>query len=633
MSTERFAENLEVKPWETLDKPVSHYLALLEDLIDPEHQAAVEERQLKAWKHEPIDHLPVILQLRDDVGHKTYGVSDWPFFKWGDMYENWDWMLLNELGPCYDSARIKDDRVFTARPNLGQVPIPALFGCSFTYYKDSHFDTMPWVEKIEDEKELFALLDRGLPDLNGGETDTIRQIVQRWRELLKPFPKLTRFVHVTAIDNQGPFNLGFHLRGQNLYTDVVNNPEMVHKLMDLITETYIEHTKFVKEDILQEPMKEGYYWGYRMHGGVRIVDDNSILLGSEMYKEFVHPYNIRAAEPFNGGMFHFCGLGDHVINDILSNPYNHAVNFGNPEMQDLGRLWPLFEEKKISVLWDTTLAQELLDTIKTGIVIKEAVPSIDEAKRRLELYHKNKAGATEEGELKLSVNHKRVALPPNLPDVLAELAEAILEGEEEDAYALTEEAVEEGLAPQEILNKGMISAMAIVGDRFGRGEIFVPEMLIAARAMKEGLKILRPLLTETGVEMAGKCVLATVKGDIHDIGKNLVGMMLEGAGFEVIDLGVNVDAKKIVDTALEHDAKVIGLSALLTTTMPYMKTVIREVRDRQLQDRIKVMVGGAPLSARYAEKIEADGYGENAQVAATLAKGFLEEVEVGVGVH
>jgi 5-methyltetrahydrofolate--homocysteine methyltransferase len=165
--------------------------------------------------------------------------------------------------------------------------------------------------------------------------------------------------------------------------------------------------------------------------------------------------------------------------------------------------------------------------------------------------------------------------------------------------------------------------MDVVGQDFGAGILFVPEVLMAAKAMKAGMELLRPLLTQTGASKLGTAVIGTVKGDIHDIGKNLVAMMWEGAGIEVINLGINTDVDKFIDALEKHDADILGMSALLTTTMPYMKVVIDELKNRGLRDKYIVLVGGAPLNATFAEEIEADAYCQDAAVAVETAKRFL----------
>jgi len=206
---------------------------------------------------------------------------------------------------------------------------------------------------------------------------------------------------------------------------------------------------------------------------------------------------------------------------------------------------------------------------------------------------------------------------------LKEVAENLIQGKADKVKELTQKAVDEGQDVSKILNEGLLAGMSVVGDKFKKNEFYVPEVLIAARAMKAGMEIIRPLLTEKGVKGAGKVVLGTVRGDLHDIGKNLVGMMLEGAGFEVIDLGVDVSPEKFVEAAREKGADIIGLSALLTTTMPGMKDVIEAIKSSDLKGKVKVMIGGAPVTQDYADEIGADGYAPDAASAVDKAKQLI----------
>jgi 5-methyltetrahydrofolate--homocysteine methyltransferase len=198
--------------------------------------------------------------------------------------------------------------------------------------------------------------------------------------------------------------------------------------------------------------------------------------------------------------------------------------------------------------------------------------------------------------------------------------DAVLNGDAKKSAADTEAALKAGIKAEDILHKACIPAMAEVGRLFEEGEKFVPEMLISARAMQAAMNLLRPELVKADVKTLGTVVVGTVQGDLHDIGKNLVKMMLEGAGFEVVDLGVDVSAKKYVDTAREKNAKIIGLSALLTTTMPGMKTTIETLKEAGLHGKIKVMIGGAPITQDFANEIGADGFAPDASSAVRKAK-------------
>ncbi len=206
--------------------------------------------------------------------------------------------------------------------------------------------------------------------------------------------------------------------------------------------------------------------------------------------------------------------------------------------------------------------------------------------------------------------------------VLLELYNAILEGQRDEAQAKVESALGEGVPPGEVLN-AMVTAMGEVGRLFEEGEYFVPEMLIAARAMKTGMEILKPKLVDADIKPVGSIIAGTVKGDLHDIGKNLVCMMLEGAGFQVVDLGTDVSPEAFVSAVQEHQPEFVAMSALLTTTMPNMQTTIEALKAAGVRDSVKVLIGGAPITDAYAEKIGADGYASDASRAVKLAKSLV----------
>ena len=207
--------------------------------------------------------------------------------------------------------------------------------------------------------------------------------------------------------------------------------------------------------------------------------------------------------------------------------------------------------------------------------------------------------------------------------VLQEIFDSVLNGQQKVTSVKVQEALEKGIAPGVVLNEGMVTAMAEVGRLFEEGEYFVPEMLIAARAMQSGLAVLKPALVKADVRPIGKVAAGTVKGDLHDIGKNLVCMMLEGASFEIVDLGTDVTPDKFVDAVQNQGVGFIAMSALLTTTMPNMKFTLEALKASGLRDKVKVLVGGAPVTDAYAKEIGADGYAPDASRAVALAKSLL----------
>ena len=207
-----------------------------------------------------------------------------------------------------------------------------------------------------------------------------------------------------------------------------------------------------------------------------------------------------------------------------------------------------------------------------------------------------------------------------MSNLLEQITAGIIEGKLDEVPDLVQSALDEGLEPTKILENGLIVGMNEVGKRFKAGSMFVPEVLRSARTMHAGQELLRPLLAEGDASLGGKVLLGTVQGDLHDIGKNLVGMMCEGAGFQVIDLGFNLEPEKFTEAIKTHQPEIVGMSALLTTTMRAMGHTIKAIEEAGLRDKIKVMVGGAPVDAEFAERIGADGYGHNAASGAELAK-------------
>jgi 5-methyltetrahydrofolate--homocysteine methyltransferase len=207
-----------------------------------------------------------------------------------------------------------------------------------------------------------------------------------------------------------------------------------------------------------------------------------------------------------------------------------------------------------------------------------------------------------------------------MSDIFERLSTAVLEGDIEKTPKLVNRGLKRGHSPKELLDNGLIIGMDEVGARFKRGDMFVPEVLMSADSMAAAMQVLRPLLAESGVKMLGKILMGTVKGDLHDIGKNLVSMLAEGAGFEIIDIGFNAEPEKFISGIKEHQPQIVGMSAMLTTTMRAMGHTIKAIEEAGLRDQIKIMVGGAPVDREFADRIGADGYGSNAPHGAEVAK-------------
>ena len=210
-----------------------------------------------------------------------------------------------------------------------------------------------------------------------------------------------------------------------------------------------------------------------------------------------------------------------------------------------------------------------------------------------------------------------------MSEVLAKMAEKLIAGDINGVVDLTKEALNGGIAPPDVLENGLLAGMDVVGQRFKANDMFIPEVLRCARAMHGAMAILRPLLSESDAIRPGKLVVGTVKGDLHDIGKNLVGMMFEGAGFEVVDIGIDIDVQSFVEAVKEHKPDIVGMSALLTTTMPKMGETINALKEAGIRDQVKVMIGGAPVTSAFADEIGADAYASNAASAVDKAKELL----------
>jgi corrinoid protein of di/trimethylamine methyltransferase len=213
----------------------------------------------------------------------------------------------------------------------------------------------------------------------------------------------------------------------------------------------------------------------------------------------------------------------------------------------------------------------------------------------------------------------------SLDELYEQMGDDLYDGLADEVVEAVNESLRRGREAYEVMTEGLVAGMDIVGEDFRDGILFVPEVLMAAKAMKAGMAILRPLLAESGAPSQGTLVIGTVKGDIHDIGQNLVSMMMEGAGFEVFNLGINVDADKFLAAIREHQPDIIGMSALLTTTMPYMKVVVDRLKEEGIRDDIIVMIGGAPVTQPFAKHVGADGYGEDAATAVDLARKLVAE--------
>ena len=210
-------------------------------------------------------------------------------------------------------------------------------------------------------------------------------------------------------------------------------------------------------------------------------------------------------------------------------------------------------------------------------------------------------------------------------DILEEIALGVQKGDSEAVLSLTEKALAGNITPEDILHKALVAGMDVIGKKFKNNEVFIPEVLVSAKAMKAGMGIVKPLLADADSESRGKAVIGTVKGDLHDIGKNIVGMLLEGGGYDIIDLGADVSKEQFLEVIQKENANILGMSALLTTTMAYMREIIEALEAANLKSQVKVMIGGAPITQAYADEIRADGYAPDAAAAVDLAHNLLNK--------
>lgn len=338
---------------------------------------------MSVFNFEKADRIPILISTRDDVAHKTSDIIGWPSFSFCQMWNDYGAMLLNELRPVYESIKLKDDKVFTLRPNLSQIVVPSLFGAEASY-PDDQLDSMPAVES--------QLTYQQLKNINTDEIDfqkhwiinKYRNIIDVWRELLSDFPKLKEAIHFSLPDLQGPFNIYFLLRGTDAYTDVILEPDFIHGLMKKITTILIDLTNYLADFIGYNGT--GYYWNYCYPGKIRNVDDNSIQISPDLYNEFVLPYNRMLAEQCGGGIHHYCGQGDHIIDQVMSIKGNVGLNFGNPEIQNWDTTYEKALKYKTVLLYDKIIPHDIFEELERGVIMKIIVPSLDAGKKVLGNY-------------------------------------------------------------------------------------------------------------------------------------------------------------------------------------------------------------------------------------------------------
>ena len=427
--------------------------------------------------------------------------------------------------------------------------------------------------------------------------------------------------------------------------DTVMQPEILEQQMQQINDIY-----FKVFDELYDIIREGdemafcYFSSWAPGKMSKLQSDISTMISQDDYRRFVQPFIREQCQKIDYTLYHLDGVGAmHHLPALLEIEELNAIQWtpgvgepqgGSPKWYDLYKKI-LAGGKSVMACWVTLdELKPLLDHIGVDGVHLEMdfhnEKEVEQAMRIVEEYtgsstavntneHQQDADLAATGQERICIREEQ----HQEEDKLKPLYEAIVAGKLESAVEVTRQAIAEGVAPQMIINNYMIKAMGEVGQRFQDGKAFVPQLLMAGRAMKGALELLKPLLAGSASTTIGKIVIGTVKGDLHDIGKNLVASMLEGCGFEVINIGIDVTCDKFVEAVKENHADILCMSALLTTTMTYMKEVIQALEEAGIRNQVKVMIGGAPVSQGFADEIGADGYSDNANTAVAVAKELI----------
>ena len=427
--------------------------------------------------------------------------------------------------------------------------------------------------------------------------------------------------------------------------DTVMQPEILEQQMQQINDIY-----FKVFDELYDIIREGdemafcYFSSWAPGKMSKLQSDISTMISQDDYRRFVQPFIREQCQKIDYTLYHLDGVGAmHHLPALLEIEELNAIQWtpgvgepqgGSPKWYDLYKKI-LAGGKSVMACWVTLdELKPLLDHIGVDGIHLEMdfhnEKEVEQAMRIVEEYtgsstsvntneHQQDADLAATGQERICIREEQ----HREEDKLQPLYEAIVAGKLEPAVEVTRQAIAEGVAPQMIINNYMIKAMGEVGQRFQDGKAFVPQLLMAGRAMKGALELLKPLLAGSASTTIGKIVIGTVKGDLHDIGKNLVASMLEGCGFEVINIGIDVTCDKFVEAVKENHADILCMSALLTTTMTYMKEVIQALEEAGIRNQVKVMIGGAPVSQGFADEIGADGYSDNANTAVAVAKELI----------
>ena len=350
------------------------YLERLDRIVDSQHVKVAEQRQERSWRCQPVDRLPTIVSCNEDMSHILHGVPpDWPVFGYREVLTDPGKMLVDELRQVYEGALLKDDRAYSIRANYGSVIIPFLLGCN--YYQVG--DEMPWTEPLASLEEVREVIKAGVPDRRAGLGARVEETELYYLEALDGYENLRATVHVGCPDTQSPFNLASSIMGPAIFLAMHDHAELVHDLLQLVTDTYIAFTWFHKEMVKERP-EVGYQMGWYVRGGARVVDDAATNISKEMYQEFCVPYNTQITRVFGGAMGHFCGAGCQILEAMLDTEGITAINFGNPELQDFELVYQETRSRQVCLLWDGPLPVHE-SAITTGLVWKRIATNWAEA--------------------------------------------------------------------------------------------------------------------------------------------------------------------------------------------------------------------------------------------------------------
>lgn len=599
----------------------------------------------RAFRREPVtaaDDIPIIANT---PCYFAFGGSDKPV----DYFTNPASMLAYQAdGFQRHLERVNDDLVPYFMPWYGTGVLASAFGCEIRDVTGAANDdpavAAPCIHSPADAARLR------LPEPGrGGWMPRVLDAID--------YARAYGDLPVGLTDMQGPLDtLGLMCGQAQLYQWMYREPAMVHELFDLVTTAFIDWVKVQKAHI-GEPL-DGSYGLQGVHSpgiGVWESDDDLVLLDAGLYREFVAEPVSRILQAFGCGSIHFCGSGVHQIDTLLTMPGLAVVNnsvLGN---------FPAFATLKRRLAGRVTLEIQdsapldvegyyrglfgALDDLD-GLILAPFVPdnlAMDnkggyvpvawdpfETANRIVAAARSSAAEVLAGRLRLQPDARpqpdgRPQAAPTRPAAagpaltaaqraaLDDVQDRLLDFDDVGIQAAVRVALDAGIRPFDVVLLGLAEGMGEVGRLYEAGEYYLPQLVMAGNTMKKGMAVLGPLLKQEAADASkGTVVLGTVKGDLHDIGKNLVGVMLEGAGFTVVDLGVDVPPARFIEAARTHQAGIIALSALLTTTMPNMRLVMEALAEAGLRDRVKVMIGGAPISRTFADQIAADGYAPDA---------------------